>query len=235
MLGDGEPLSVRRVNAGAVGVVGLPRRRSPCGDRATEPCQIPRPAERLRPGALGVTRAPPAGEIGEIGPRGLSAVSQARPGRHVRSFGEREPGRLAGLSFSRKEAIGAVSSGHGAHAPRYRVAVFTRPRVPYPLTPAVRNRQRCHTICRLEGDFQVRTHHVEYCDGGILDPDDVLTDLVEDKDKRPERKRRRSSSSVGRVAPSDHTEGAERELFMRDALPDILRVIGREPHLCVRL
>lgn len=29
----------------------------------------------------------------------------------------------------------------------------------------------------------VRTHHVEYCDGGILDPDDVLSDLVEDKDK----------------------------------------------------
>ncbi|TRY58843.1 hypothetical protein DNTS_021368 [Danionella cerebrum] len=34
-----------------------------------------------------------------------------------------------------------------------------------------------------ECDFLVRTHHVEYCDGGILDPDDVLTDLVEDKDK----------------------------------------------------
>lgn len=34
-----------------------------------------------------------------------------------------------------------------------------------------------------EGDFLVRTHHVEYCDGGILDPDDVLTDLVEDKDR----------------------------------------------------
>ena len=34
-----------------------------------------------------------------------------------------------------------------------------------------------------EGDFLVRTHHVEYCDGGILDPDDVLSDLVDDKDK----------------------------------------------------
>lgn len=34
-----------------------------------------------------------------------------------------------------------------------------------------------------EGDFLVRTHHVEYCDGGILDPDDILSDLVEDKDK----------------------------------------------------
>lgn len=41
-----------------------------------------------------------------------------------------------------------------------------------------------HIVClRQEGDFLVRTHHVEYCDGGILDPDDVLSDLVEDKDK----------------------------------------------------
>lgn len=29
----------------------------------------------------------------------------------------------------------------------------------------------------------MRTHHVEYADGGILDPDDMLTDLLEDKDK----------------------------------------------------
>lgn len=34
-----------------------------------------------------------------------------------------------------------------------------------------------------EGSFLVQTHHVEYCDGGILDPDDILSDLVEDKDK----------------------------------------------------
>lgn len=29
----------------------------------------------------------------------------------------------------------------------------------------------------------MRTHHVEYADGGILDPDDMLADLLEDKDK----------------------------------------------------
>ncbi|XP_069082090.1 partitioning defective 3 homolog B isoform X1 [Pleurodeles waltl] len=29
----------------------------------------------------------------------------------------------------------------------------------------------------------VKVHHLEYTDGGILDPDDVLADLVEDKDK----------------------------------------------------
>ncbi|XP_036831232.1 partitioning defective 3 homolog B isoform X2 [Oncorhynchus mykiss] len=43
--------------------------------------------------------------------------------------------------------------------------------------------QRYRKLLEQEGDFLVRTHHVEYCDGGILDPDDVLTDLVEDRDK----------------------------------------------------
>ncbi|XP_026881587.2 partitioning defective 3 homolog B isoform X3 [Electrophorus electricus] len=43
--------------------------------------------------------------------------------------------------------------------------------------------QRYRKLMEQEGDFLVRTHHVEYCDGGILDPDDVLADLVEDKDK----------------------------------------------------
>ncbi|XP_074550689.1 partitioning defective 3 homolog B-like isoform X2 [Halichoeres trimaculatus] len=42
---------------------------------------------------------------------------------------------------------------------------------------------RYRKLLEQEGDFLVRTHHVEYCDGGILDPDDILSDLVEDKDK----------------------------------------------------
>lgn len=29
----------------------------------------------------------------------------------------------------------------------------------------------------------IKTHHLEYTDGGILDMDDLLTDLVDDKDK----------------------------------------------------
>ncbi|TNN88791.1 Partitioning defective 3 B [Liparis tanakae] len=44
--------------------------------------------------------------------------------------------------------------------------------------------QRYRKLLEQEGDFLVRTHHVEYCDGGILDPDDTLSDLVEDKDKQ---------------------------------------------------
>lgn len=31
--------------------------------------------------------------------------------------------------------------------------------------------------------YWVKIHHLEYTDGGILDPDDVLADVVEDKDK----------------------------------------------------
>ncbi|XP_051558117.1 par-3 family cell polarity regulator beta a isoform X1 [Myxocyprinus asiaticus] len=43
--------------------------------------------------------------------------------------------------------------------------------------------QRYKKIIEQDGEFLVQTHHVEYVDGGILDPDDMLTDLVEDKDK----------------------------------------------------
>ncbi|MCJ8747735.1 hypothetical protein PDJAM_G00156660 [Pangasius djambal] len=43
--------------------------------------------------------------------------------------------------------------------------------------------QRYKRIVEQDGEFLVRTHHVEYADGGILDPDDMLTDLLEDKDK----------------------------------------------------
>lgn len=31
--------------------------------------------------------------------------------------------------------------------------------------------------------YWVKIHHLEYTDGGILDPDDVLADVAEDKDK----------------------------------------------------
>ncbi|XP_076015189.1 partitioning defective 3 homolog B-like, partial [Genypterus blacodes] len=43
--------------------------------------------------------------------------------------------------------------------------------------------QRYRKLLEQEGNFLIQTHHVEYCDGGILDPDDILSDLVEDKDK----------------------------------------------------
>ncbi|XP_062383522.1 par-3 family cell polarity regulator beta a [Sardina pilchardus] len=43
--------------------------------------------------------------------------------------------------------------------------------------------QRYRKIAEQDGEVRVRTHHVEYADGGILDPDDMLTDLVEDRDK----------------------------------------------------
>lgn len=33
------------------------------------------------------------------------------------------------------------------------------------------------------GQAPMKTHHLEYAEGGILDMDDLLTDLVEDRDK----------------------------------------------------
>lgn len=38
-------------------------------------------------------------------------------------------------------------------------------------------------VCLQRGDRSVTTHHLEYSEGGILDMDDLLTDLVEDRDK----------------------------------------------------
>lgn len=38
-------------------------------------------------------------------------------------------------------------------------------------------------ICFQHGDSAVKTNHLEYMEGGILDMDDLLSDLVEDRDK----------------------------------------------------
>ncbi|XP_041637870.1 par-3 family cell polarity regulator beta a [Cheilinus undulatus] len=43
--------------------------------------------------------------------------------------------------------------------------------------------RRYHRILEQHGETGVRTHHLEYTDGGILDMDDLLSDLVEDRDK----------------------------------------------------
>lgn len=39
------------------------------------------------------------------------------------------------------------------------------------------------SLCVQHGESEVKTHHLEYMDGGILDMDDLLSDLVEDRDK----------------------------------------------------
>uniref|UniRef100_A0A3Q1GBG0 Partitioning defective 3 homolog B-like n=1 Tax=Acanthochromis polyacanthus TaxID=80966 RepID=A0A3Q1GBG0_9TELE len=43
--------------------------------------------------------------------------------------------------------------------------------------------RRYHRIQQQHGDNAVKTHHLEYAEGGILDMDDLLSDLVEDRDK----------------------------------------------------
>lgn len=38
-------------------------------------------------------------------------------------------------------------------------------------------------LCVQHGESPVKPHHLEYAEGGILDMDDLLSDLVEDRDK----------------------------------------------------
>ncbi|KAL0985650.1 hypothetical protein UPYG_G00159990 [Umbra pygmaea] len=82
--------------------------------------------------------------------------------------------------------------------------------------------QRYRKLLEQEGEFLVRTHHVEYCDGGILDPDDTLTDLLEDRDKlmavyeEQEAQRRETESPVGpggAVSPNQDPYESELSVF----------------------
>ncbi|XP_037831918.1 partitioning defective 3 homolog B isoform X2 [Kryptolebias marmoratus] len=77
--------------------------------------------------------------------------------------------------------------------------------------------QRYRKLLEQEGDFLVRTHHVEYCDGGILDPDDILSDLVEDKDKLmavyEEQEAQQRSVVDSSLTPSPDLHQAELSVF----------------------
>ncbi|XP_032385447.1 partitioning defective 3 homolog B isoform X3 [Etheostoma spectabile] len=77
--------------------------------------------------------------------------------------------------------------------------------------------QRYRKLLEQEGDFLVRTHHVEYCDGGILDPDDILSDLVEDKDKLmavyEEQEAQQRGVAGTRLAPSPDLYQSELSVF----------------------
>ncbi|KAM4561503.1 partitioning defective 3 homolog B-like isoform 1-T1 [Fundulus diaphanus] len=77
--------------------------------------------------------------------------------------------------------------------------------------------QRYRKLLEQEGDFLVRTHHVEYCDGGILDPDDILSDLVEDKDKLmavyEEQEAQQRDAADASLTPSPDLHQAELSVF----------------------
>ncbi|XP_030614412.1 partitioning defective 3 homolog B isoform X2 [Archocentrus centrarchus] len=77
--------------------------------------------------------------------------------------------------------------------------------------------QRYRKLLEQEGDFLIRTHHVEYCDGGILDPDDILSDLVEDKDKLmavyEEHEAQQRSTANTSLAPSPDHYQSELSVF----------------------
>lgn len=73
--------------------------------------------------------------------------------------------------------------------------------------------RRYRRILEQRGETAVQTHHLEYMEGGILDMDDLLSDLVEDRDKlvavfnkpqhvRTESPRESVSNSSSSAAPS---------------------------------
>ncbi|CAL8406821.1 unnamed protein product [Arctogadus glacialis] len=61
-------------------------------------------------------------------------------------------------------------------------------------------------------EYVVRIHHVEYDEGGILDMDDPITDLLEDKDRLvavfEEEPRARASSPESCVSSNGHASPA---------------------------
>ncbi|KAK5619322.1 Partitioning defective 3 B [Crenichthys baileyi] len=56
------------------------------------------------------------------------------------------------------------------------------------------------------GDVPVNIHHLEYVDGGILDIDDLLSDLVEDREKEWSQREGPPPHSVGSVLAMDANE-----------------------------
>ncbi|XP_042639085.1 partitioning defective 3 homolog B [Orycteropus afer afer] len=65
--------------------------------------------------------------------------------------------------------------------------------------------------------YWVKIHHLEYTDGGILDPDDVLADVVEDKDKliavfEEQAPLHRIESPSGNLADQQGPEALERDV-----------------------
>ncbi|KAK1876792.1 hypothetical protein KUDE01_002113, partial [Dissostichus eleginoides] len=72
--------------------------------------------------------------------------------------------------------------------------------------------RRYRRVLEQHGESEVRTHHLEYMEGGILDMDDLLSDLVEDRDKllavfevqrgRTESPRETLSNGYSSAAPS---------------------------------
>ncbi|XP_029928977.1 par-3 family cell polarity regulator beta a [Myripristis murdjan] len=78
--------------------------------------------------------------------------------------------------------------------------------------------RRYRKVLEQRGDYAVSTHHVEYYEGGILDMDDLLADLVEDRDKlvavfeeipRGRTESPGSSISNGRSSPAPSREAIQ--------------------------
>ncbi|XP_068542031.1 partitioning defective 3 homolog B isoform X4 [Anas acuta] len=77
--------------------------------------------------------------------------------------------------------------------------------------------QRYRRAQEKDSTYWVNIHHLEYTDGGILDPDDVLADVVEDKDKLiavydEEEPHRKTDGTNGSVADRSSPDPFEAEV-----------------------
>ncbi|XP_060754477.1 par-3 family cell polarity regulator beta a isoform X2 [Neoarius graeffei] len=89
--------------------------------------------------------------------------------------------------------------------------------------------QRYRKIVEQDGEFLVRTHHVEYADGGILDPDDMLADLLEDKDKLIAVYEEMELQSRASLSPADSTASGYSSPYTSEPELGILRpTVGTE-------
>ncbi|XP_069790006.1 partitioning defective 3 homolog B-like isoform X2 [Narcine bancroftii] len=61
--------------------------------------------------------------------------------------------------------------------------------------------------------YSIKIHHLEYTDGGILDPDDILIDVVEDKDKLVAVYEEQEAQHAGEVSDGSVTDRQSPDTF----------------------
>ncbi|XP_075872937.1 par-3 family cell polarity regulator beta a [Nelusetta ayraudi] len=92
--------------------------------------------------------------------------------------------------------------------------------------------RRYRRILEQHGQAPMKTHHLEYTDGGILDMDDLLTDLVEDRDKLVavlEDGPRGGTNSPGDSISNGYASSAPSPAPSPDPLPYFPHLDYREP------
>nr|XP_048314927.1 partitioning defective 3 homolog B isoform X3 [Myodes glareolus] len=79
--------------------------------------------------------------------------------------------------------FGSHQAGMAVKSSRAPAVTSAIPVIPFEAPMKPREVDSIILFFREDPGYWVKIHHLEYTDGGILDPDDVLADVVEDKDK----------------------------------------------------